>query len=424
MRKVLLLCLFVSMTASAATAPTLRFTNTTSATIAINTDKGSIYVAPFTTLDLSETFQNYDSVLLSAQLTAWLGTGVFTSATPNPIGDLAQASTQVSPAATVTADSFIATNVTGRYAPSLLGSPTHGGLAEVCSDPGCLTGFFSYNGSDAPPPYSPLILLSVGDTTGQSGAIPDGGFIFYHMPDGGVGIDMLTMNLYTEGWIGGGAVALTIPPYANDAGICAFEIDYQPQAVGLTTPNPVKVSCLDGAGGAEFGSAVSAPYLLSTGVSGTGTFVGPGNAYLCDSVACPSVYVGVSDDASLPDGGFNGAGFEASAYTTQIVGSAVPGSGGFGSLTFDAAVPLLDAGSPPGFQNAFMEVYVPATGVDTTPAFQYLVASTTVINGGLAYTITAYLPDGGSTSPLYKGYTAGNSTQAGTATGSPATDRN
>ena len=93
MKNLLLIGLLTSLDVLAQSFPTLVFTNTLSAKVVINTNKGSIYVVPNGTLDLSGTYLNYDQAMLSSQLTAWLGTGILTSPTADPVGDLHLATT-------------------------------------------------------------------------------------------------------------------------------------------------------------------------------------------------------------------------------------------------------------------------------------------------------------------------------------------
>lgn len=86
--KTLLLSLVLSTSALAQSAPVLKFTNTTSATIAVNTNLGSTYIQPGATVDFSSTYKNYDLGSFLDGVSPWLDTGVLTSEVPNPLNAL------------------------------------------------------------------------------------------------------------------------------------------------------------------------------------------------------------------------------------------------------------------------------------------------------------------------------------------------
>lgn len=73
--------------ASYADTPTLNlvFTNTTSATIVINTDLGGIQIPPAGRLDMSSTWRSYNLAILENELNGWLLTGALTSSISNPL---------------------------------------------------------------------------------------------------------------------------------------------------------------------------------------------------------------------------------------------------------------------------------------------------------------------------------------------------
>ena len=154
MKTTLLFSLFFASVAGAAIPPSIQFTNTLPAIVAINTNRGSIYVQPLATIDLSSTFQNYDLTLLSSQVTALLATGVLTSPSADPVGDMYRA--------TVVTQGSIA--CPAGQSPTSANPDGGGGL--TCLNPAAPTA------------------ITVGGIL--MAAVPDGGGVIFLFPDAGL----------------------------------------------------------------------------------------------------------------------------------------------------------------------------------------------------------------------------------------------